>query len=291
MLQRVLFSMAVMIGATFANGLEMDLQKTYSLWQRAMVKKDIRIWETITASTKRRDVKNRIYSERQSYPSAVFASPFNPPALGELKVLKAKATGNVAKAVFFGKVDFGIGGEPTENLLVVSYVREGQYWRFYGAEYVNLSALPELRHDLMAGDYSYLDNGEFEPGVPTRLNSIELSRPAQYIAKLYVYCPERNVRALVNGMSNHNLTNAKEAELIIGGANQGMNELQLAISNTATTKGTEPLCVRVYLMSQVNGVQPVKVCEYLVQEGEAVQGVQTLRFVVTDEVAQQLKGN
>ena len=53
----------------------------------------------------------------------------------------------------------------------------------------------------------------------------------KYIAKTYVYCPGREVRVMVNGVSRHLYQNTKASEVIIGGARDGLNEVQFTTRN------------------------------------------------------------
>ena len=72
----------------------------------------------------------------------------------------------------------------------------------------------------------------------------------------------------VNKISRHRFANAKEAEVVIGGARQGLNEVQYSIRKLEGGTGMEAMTIRVYLMSEVEGVKPVKAFEYQVQEKE-----------------------
>jgi len=168
--------LVTLIGITHgATELEKNLAKTYLIWQKAMVNKDYKAWDAIMASERKKEVKNRIYSEKFGFPSRIFQAPFNPPSIKDLKMLQAKESGDFAKAVFFGKVDFNVGGAPTENLLVVSYHKQANFWRFVKGEYVNLASLPSVRKQLLSGDYSYLGHADFNPAPFKRKNYVDRS--------------------------------------------------------------------------------------------------------------------
>ena len=270
--------------------LEGEFEKTYALWQRGMVTKNIKVWDSITSSDRKRVVRNRIYSEKFSYPQEVFATPFSPPLLKDLKLLQAKSSGVWGKAVFFGKVDFGVGGAPSDNLLVVSYKNEADHWRFAGAEYINLSGLPKLRTEIARGDLSYLKQADFQPKAPNLKNTIKLTGPVPIIGKVYGYCPGREISAKVNRVSNHLFQNTKEAEVIIGGLRRGMNDIDVSIKGLPGGQGDEPLTVRVYAFSKVNGVLPIKIFEYLVNEKDRAKPKQTVRFELDDATYNKLLG-
>ncbi len=203
-----------------------DLETSYNLWRNSLIKKDARTWQQATAPHRQMEVRNRIVSEKQPFPAAVFNLPAPPPPLTGLRFLEAKRNGATAKAAYFGKVDFGVGGSPTENLLVLAYVQGPRGWLYDKADFVNLTALPEVRKELASGDLSYL-NGvpEAQPsGVvpPTPI----AANPATAIAKVYVFCPGREVQVQINKISRHRFANAKDADIVIGGARLGANEVQ-----------------------------------------------------------------
>jgi len=98
------------------------------------------------------------------------------------------------------------------------------------------------------------------------------------------------VKAIVNKMSNHLFQNTKEAEIVIGGAQRGANEVQLNIKTLPGGLGNEPLAVRIYAFSQVKGVKPEIVYEYIVEEKGSVKGTQTIRFEIDQATLSKLSG-
>ena len=246
--------------------LKANLEKTYGTWRSALISKDAATWQRITAEHRRVAVRNRIVSEKRPFPAALFDLPALPPLLGSLKFLEAKQNGSTAKSAYFGKVDFGVGGEPTDNLLVLSFIRGAGEWLYDKADFVNLTALPEVRTELAAGDLSYLRGvTEAQPSGVVPLTPIT-TNPATTIAKVYVFSPGREVKVQVNKISRHRFANAKEAEIVIGGALAGVNEVQYSIQKLEEGTGEEALTIRVYLMSEVDGIKPIKAFEYQVPE-------------------------
>jgi hypothetical protein len=98
------------------------------------------------------------------------------------------------------------------------------------------------------------------------------------------------VKVQVNKISRHRFANAKEAEIVIGGAVDGPNEVQYAISKLPGGTGKEALTIRVYLLSQVLGVMPVKAFEYQVLENQPVKFSGTGTFNVDAAMADKLLG-
>ena len=270
--------------------LKQDLELSYNTWRTALIKKDARTWQQVTAPHRQVEVRNRIVSEKQPFPDAVFNLPTPPPGIAGLTFLEAKQNGATAKAAFYGKVDFGVDGDPTENLLVLSFIKGVRGWLYDRADFVNLSALPEVRKELASGDLSYLRGvPEAQPsGIvpPTPI----AANPASTIAKAYVFCPGREVQLQINKISRHRFANAKDADIVIGGAHPGSNEVQYAIKPLEGGTGKEAMVIRVYLMSQVEGVKPIKAFEYLVKENEEVKPFGTGTFIIDETTLAKLKG-
>ena len=279
--------------AAFLNAqenLRPSLESCYNSWHDAMNRKDSAAWQKVTAEHRRIEVKNRILSEKRGFPSAVFDLPAPPPSIKGLTFLEAKQNGSTAKASYFGKIDFAVGGEPTENLLVLSFIRGGGGWLYDRADFVNLAALPAVRKELAAGDLKYLkETPESQPSGVVPPTPIE-ARPAKYIAKVYVFCPGREVQVQVNKLSRHRFANAKEAEVVIGGAVDGPNEIQFSTKKLDGATGKEAMTIRIYLMSEVTGVKPLKAFEYQVAEGAAVKPFGTESFIVDAATVAKLAG-
>jgi hypothetical protein len=282
----LLATMPLMAG----DGLRASLEATYNSWRNAMIRKDAATWQRVTAEHRVVEVRNRIVSEQRPFPTSVFEIPAAPPALEGLDFLEAARSGPTAKAIYFGKINFGVGGTPTDNLLVLSFVQGRTGWTYDRAEFVNLSALPEVRRELVAGDLRYIrEVPEARPSgqVPPTPAAVA---PAPFIAKVYVFCPGREVQVHVNKMSRHRFANEQEAEIVIGGAREGLNEVQFSIRNLEGATGKDAVAIRVYLLSTIEGVMPIKVYEYLVQEGGEVRPFATENFNLDAATAERLRG-
>lgn len=269
----------------------MPLETTYIRWQDAMVRKDVDTWKASTAQSRQMEIRNRLVSEKRAYPAGVFELPAPPPALKGLKFLQAKQKGPTAKLSYFGKIDFGIEGvAPTENLLVLSFLQEGAAWKYDRADYVNLAALAAVRGELAAGNLRYLDetpdaqpSGVVPPVPPA-------APTAKYIAKVYVFCPGREVQVQVNKISRHKFANAKEAEVVIGGALDGLNEVQFTTRKLDGGTGKEAMTIRVYLLSEYQGVKPIKAFEYQIEANGVPKAVDTRTFIVDAATVAKLNG-
>ncbi len=270
--------------------LRIDLEKIYTVWSNSLIKKDYRMWQQVTAQHRQVEVKNRIISEKLPFPGSLFNLPTPPPLLNGLKFLTASQNGRTAKAAYFGKIDFGVGGEPTDNLLVLSFVKGENHFLYDKADFVNLTALPDVRKELAAGDLAYLKGvPEAQPSGVVPIPPVSVL-PATTIAKVYVFCPGREVEVMVNKVSRHKFINGKEAEIVIGGARDGVNEVQYAIKKLEEGTGEEALTIRVYLLSEVAGVKPIKIFEYQVAEKQAAAPHGSANFVLDQAILTKLKG-
>ena len=106
--------------------------------------------------------------------------------------------------------------------------------------------------------------------------------------RVYVFCPGREVQVQVNQFSRHRFANAKEAEIVVGGAVDGSNSVAYTIKGLEGGTGKEALTIRVYLMSEIQGTQPLKAFEYQVNEGGATQGFGKGTFTVDAATAAKL---
>jgi hypothetical protein len=276
--------------AAAQENLQPALEGSYNAWRNSIIRKDAATWQRVTAPHRRVEVRNRIVSEKRAFPAAVFDLPAPPPAVTGLKFLTAKVNGPTAKAAYFGKIDFGVGGAPTDNLLVLSFVRGTGGWLYDRADFVNLAGLPDVRKELASGDLSYLEETpETKPSGIVPPTPVECRMP-KYIAKVYVFCPGREVQVQVNKISRHRFANAKEAEIVIGGAGEGLNEVQFTVRKLEGGTGKEAMTIRVYLMSEIPGVKPVKAFEYLVPENGTALPVATQNFTVDAATVAKLNG-
>lgn len=265
-----------------------QLTKTYDAWRSAVVSKDTRQWQALTARHRQQEVKNRLLSEKRAFPAGVFQLPAPPPSLNGLRVMHVSQKGPTAKVGYYGPVNFGIGGTPTKNVLVLSFVSDRGRWAYDRADFVNLLALPEVRKELDAGNPRYFrETPECQatgvvPPMPIAVP------PAKYIAKVYAFCPGREIQVQVNRISRHRFANAKEAEIVMGGARDGRNEITFTSKPLEGSTGKEALAIRVYLMSEIQGTKPIIAYEYVVKEGQPVKGFQSGHFNLDPATAAKL---
>ena len=166
------------------------LKQVYNVWRHSMITKNAANWKKYTSQYRQVNVRNRLFSERRAFPQGVFNTPAAPPNITTLKALRVRVNKNTAKSVYYGKVDFGVGGQPTDNLFLVSYVKERTGWKYDGSDFVNLNHLPKVREAIAKGDLKFVDQNDFKPDGVVPKPPIALTGPAKYIAKVYVFCPK-----------------------------------------------------------------------------------------------------
>lgn len=265
------------------------LRGVYNQWRTATIRKDARKWERLVSTNRLINVRNRIWSERRPFPQTVFSSQLAPPDINRLRALKVRVNGRTAKSVYYGKVDFGVGGKPTDNAFVVSYVQEGSGWKYDGGEFVNLELLPQVRKQVAQGNFQYFDDDSFKPSGVVPEKPWAISGPVKYIAKAYVFCPGREVKVTMNKISEHLFQNTKRAEVVIGGARDGQNTVKYTIKDIPGGDPKAVITVRVYLFSEIPGTKPIKAAEYQVEDGSKPKASGTMSFKLTPEVAQKLR--
>lgn len=281
----------ILSGAIHAQDtVEKDLRTTYQAWRKAILAKDEVAWRNITAPHRRMEVKNRIVSEKKPFPRAVFDLPADPADLANLKLLATKRSGATATQYYFGPIDFGTGAKAGDNLLVLHFIGAGRQWLYDRSEFINLAALPDVRTELKEGKLDYIhQTPELQPKGEVPPTPVEVP-PADIIAKVYVFCPGRDVTVQINGISSHSFSNDQTAQIVLGGAKAGANEVQFAVSGAAQNDLKEPFCVRVYLLSQVHGVKPIKAYEYQTTETQKPEGFVKGTFMVDKQTRQILAG-
>lgn len=275
------------------NGLKQQLEPVYKIWRNAMITKNHPLWKKVTAKNRIVTIYNRINSEKRPYPASIFQVPVTPPSIQNLRAINVNSKGRTAVATYFGKINFGVGGNPTDNIMLLHFVLESKGWRFDKAEYINLVALPSVRKQMQAGNFSYANHKDFRatgktPTTPAIIKSMG------YIAKVYAFCPGREIKVNINGgRSIHRFQNDKRAETIIAGARDGQNFISFSTKPLPGSKGNESINLRVFLMSQIKGVKPIEVFNYSITPAQAKAGKKPHRqkstsFNVTPEHVKRL---
>lgn len=257
------------------------LESVYYTWRQSMMRADYDLWRRTTAMFRQRMVRNQAVSEKKPFPQTLFALEMRPPSLSGLKCVGIRTVGNTAAVTYYGKVDFGVGGQPTDNAFVLLFVKENGEWKYDTARFFNLGKLPDVKRRLARGDTKILDEQDgFHPlgKVPS---TPPLCPKPQYIAKLFIDCPGRKVVANVNNMSFHTFENTREAVLISGGLKGGQNTINYQVEDLPDVpKGH--FTVSVFIMPEVVGNMPGRAFHYYAKPDQEPTGGDFLMNVNLD---------
>ncbi len=226
LLSLLVFALLIINAAADVTGtLEKQLKPVYSNWRGAMLAKNYKAWKAVTAYARQIETRNTVVSQKKSFPRAMFAVPMRPPKLDGLRLLQARANGPTATAVYFGRVDFEIGGKVPESLLVLRFLREGHQWKFYTLSMMN--QLPaEVITDIRANRLAFLKEPDFQPsGRPPKIQK-ECPKP-DYIADIHVIALGFQTEVTINGVSEHLTKDDFGTHLVMGGLRKGKNSIQI----------------------------------------------------------------
>lgn len=264
--------------------LKNDLETVYNTWRQSMIRHSFEEWQKTTSAYRQMKVRNLAVSEKRPFPASLFQSQMSPASLMSLKYVGAVVKGPTATATYFGKIDWNIGGNPTENALVIHFTHERGAWKFDQAHFFNLANLPAVKERLRAGDASILHEQDgFQPSgaIPPIDKACPLPR---YIAKVFVDCPGRRVDATVNDISSHTFENISRADVVSGGVRDGLNTISIRVRPVEGSKDKGPMFVGVYIMPETEGNIPGKPFTFTLAEDKQDGLDQSFTFNVTPDV-------
>ena len=252
-----------------ARGIDQELRRSlehvYSEWRSAIASHDYATWQHATASFRQVMTRNMIVSQMQPFPGALFDIPLHPPDTGLLHLVKTETNGPTAYLIYFGKVDLGISdpSEVPENLMVLSYIKEGAAWKFDTTRLVNLANAPDVRTQLKnTGTSPFLNEPDLSPsGVLPAIPA--LCRAPDHIALLQIVSVGYETTAKVNQFDLPTVTDNGEQHLIIGGLNDGDNPLKLSIKTLELPKDVKhQLSVKALILTGYESRPSIKVFEW-----------------------------
>ncbi|MEM9018083.1 MAG: hypothetical protein AAGC68_13795, partial [Verrucomicrobiota bacterium] len=145
--------------------IRVTLENAYNAWKNAMATQDLQRWEATTAFSRQIEIRNRIVSSRLPFPEALFTDPVAPPSLEGLISLGVLSTGFTATSTYFGRANFGQepGLAPSDNMLVLHFLREEERWLFDNLRIVKIGDNSEILLKIRNQDFSFLQGAEFQP--------------------------------------------------------------------------------------------------------------------------------
>lgn len=97
----------------------------YNTWRLHLLRGNYDGWRATTSAYRQVKVRNLAVSEKRPFPASLFRQPMAPPALAPLMYVGSVVNGPTAAATYYGKVDLGLGQEPTDsNALVLLFTHE-----------------------------------------------------------------------------------------------------------------------------------------------------------------------
>lgn len=266
--------------------LKSDLETAYNTWRQHMVRQNYEGWQKTTSAYRKVKVRNMAVSEKRPWPQSLFNQHISPPSLLPLRYIGSVVKGPTAAATYFGKVDWGIGGAPSENAYVLLFTNERGEWKYDQARFFNLAQLPKVRERLRNNDATVLEEQDgFQPtGIIPPVPPV--CPVPQYIGKIFVDCPGRIVKARINNVSDHVFEDARMAEVISGGLRNGINSIDLNVTPAPNGK-PGPLNIMVYVMPETVGNFPGQAYSCAIPANQAAQNG-TATFTITADTIRQM---
>jgi hypothetical protein len=271
-----------------SGSLRVTLERAYEKWRAAVLAKDARAWADAVTQYRQVVTRNQIVSQKQPFPETVFSVPLDPPPTAGLRLLEAQAVGSTAHLLYFGKVN--LGGDPAEipdNLLVLKFFLEGAGWKYDSSKIVQLQYAPDLRAQLQrGGSPDFLDYPEFTPpGKPPA--PPPLCKVPRHVAAATLQSHGYETRMSINGFEYPVQIDQTEKLLVIGGLDDGPNEVTLSVKPTQVPQGAERLLqVDIFIAPSQPGRPGTRVFHHESRE-PGLTGVFKLPCVITPEVLKQ----
>lgn len=242
--------------------LQRPLESVYGQWRQSMLRKDYTLWKRTTAYARQVETRNVVVSKKEKFPASVFALALRPPALTGMRALSVKAKGPTATAVYFGKVDFAVGGQvPKESLLVLRYLKEGNQWKFYRMAVMS-QLPPDVLRDIRAKRYDFLKEPEFQPSGRGPAIQKECPKP-DYVTDVHLISLGFDTEVKINGISDHVMSDYYGTQLVIGGLKRGKNSISIKGRSLGRSEsGQKNLKVTVHVKTGRRDRPAVKVFEF-----------------------------
>lgn len=256
----------------------------YNTWRVAMMRGNEASWRNATTRSRQVKVRNLIVSQKGKFPQDIFRDQPAPPALENFVYVGALSgpTNRTLAATYLGSLQLGEKGKPAMNAYVLEFVHEEGKWRYDQSRFFNLSRLPQVEKRLRAGDVTVLQEQDgFHPY--TEPPAIPPTCPyPQLIGKVFVDAQGRRIEMRINGVSLHDFSDERRADVISGGLKRGLNTISYTI-RTSDSGGQAAMAIGLFVMPETPGNKPVCVFDHIIDPGDAANGG-TFSFTVTNEM-------
>ncbi|MCB1094152.1 MAG: hypothetical protein KDN22_01060 [Verrucomicrobiae bacterium] len=246
------------------------LQRNYSNWRRAMISKDLRAWNSHTSRYRQTVTRNLIVSQKKDWPRSLFAVPIQPPEVELLRLIEARANGNVGRLVYYGHVDFRVSDEqPPNSIFMLYFIKESGEWKFDRTRYFNLAGNDRVEKMCKNGNFEFLNEPDFM--MPEKPPETPALCPSPfYVGQIRIVSMGYETNAKFNNFHDTVVDDTAVNEVLIGGIRKGPNILKLTVKgSTRATSGERHLEVAVYVNSSEEDRPRVRV--FHLDPGEKVQ--------------------
>jgi len=234
-------------------------QTIYNAWRDAMHAKSYPAWKEATAAYRQAEIRNRIVSQKQLFPDAMFDVPLSAPQLAQLNMIDIFVKGPTATAVYFGKLDFGVGGNANtpDSFLVLRFAGEGDAWKFDNMRVIKFGTGSEILQDIRQGDFGFLQDPEFQPSGVVPPVAAPVSVPS-FLAELWVSAIGYEATVTINSQHRSTVVNNTGRDLVIGGLNRGDNRVAIAIKPDPKADPSIPKRLEVAVYAAGNESSPAE---------------------------------
>jgi len=226
-----------------------------------MQQQDLAAWKAITATYRQREISNRIVSQKQAFPTAMFAVPVSAPQLAALNLVNIYVKKSTATTVYFGKLDFGTGpaaaASAPDSFLVLRFAGEGDQWKFDNLRVIKFGGDSDLLLKMRQGDLSFLDNPEFQPSGEVPPIAAEVGTP-DYLAELWVSAIGYKATVDINEHHHSEVVNNTGRDLVIGGLHRGDNKITIHVEADPTADPSVPKHLEVGIYAAARDDQPAE---------------------------------
>lgn len=243
--------------------LQPRLEKAYQQWRAAVIKQDPHAWAAAITRYRQVVTRNLIVSQKQPFPSAVFAVPLDPPDITGLKLLEAQAVGETAHLLYFGKVNMGGDADKIPDaVLMLKFLNDQGAWKFDSTKLLRLTEQPELATQIRnGGKLDFLDWPQFTP--PGKAPAVPvLCDVPDNVAGCTLQSYGYETRMDINGFAYPAMQDHAEKLFVIGGLKDGSNSLTLEVKPTEIPAGEERLLQLDFFVLRGKGKDPVRVFHY-----------------------------
>ncbi len=253
----------------------------YNTWRLSMIRGNEQAWRSSTSNARQVKVRNLIISQRGDFPRDFFNHQPEPPRLENFRFVGAltACNGRTMACTYVGKLKLG-NGKATENAFVLEMVYENGKWKLDQTRFFDLSKLPDVRKRLHAKDLSVLrEQDGFQPYGAVPRTPVACRAP-ELIGKVFVDCPGRDIRMSINGISEHEFTDERRADVVSGGLRRGQNTISYTI-RTEEGKAHPAMAIGLFVMPETPGNKPVCVFDHILDAQDNATGG-TITFTISN---------